>query len=76
MRSPHRPSRLAAGADRNSLPDHEDRHDGWNRSARGTGAAGAVALTEILTKTALYYCHERLWILISWGKRAVRATPK
>jgi uncharacterized membrane protein len=31
--------------------------------------AGAVALTEILTKTALYYFHERIWILISWGKR-------
>jgi sulfate adenylyltransferase large subunit len=33
-------------------------------------AAGAVALTEILTKTALYYLHERVWVLIPWGKRA------
>jgi sulfate adenylyltransferase large subunit len=33
-------------------------------------AAGAVALTEILTKSALYYFHERLWVLIPWGKRA------
>jgi sulfate adenylyltransferase large subunit len=32
-------------------------------------AAGAVALTEILTKTLLYYFHERVWILIPWGKR-------
>jgi sulfate adenylyltransferase large subunit len=32
-------------------------------------AAGAVALTEILTKTALFYFHERVWILIPWGKR-------
>jgi sulfate adenylyltransferase large subunit len=32
-------------------------------------AAGAVALTEIFTKTLLYYLHERLWILIPWGKR-------
>jgi sulfate adenylyltransferase large subunit len=32
-------------------------------------AAGAVALTEILTKTALYYFHERIWIVIPWGKR-------
>jgi len=32
-------------------------------------AAGAVALTEILTKTALYYFHERIWVLIPWGKR-------
>jgi uncharacterized membrane protein len=31
--------------------------------------AGAVALIEILTKTALYYFHERIWILIPWGKR-------
>jgi sulfate adenylyltransferase large subunit len=33
-------------------------------------AGGAVALTEILTKTALYYFHERVWVLIPWGKRA------
>ena len=32
-------------------------------------AAGAVPLTEVLTKTALYYFHERIWILIPWGKR-------
>jgi uncharacterized membrane protein len=31
-------------------------------------AAGAVALTEILTKTAFYYFHERIWVLIPWGK--------
>jgi len=31
--------------------------------------AGAVALSEVLTKTALYYFHERIWILIRWGKR-------
>jgi uncharacterized membrane protein len=31
--------------------------------------AGAVALSEILTKTALYYFHERIWILVPWGKR-------
>jgi sulfate adenylyltransferase large subunit len=33
-------------------------------------AAGAVALTEMLTKTALYYFHERIWVLVPWGKRA------
>jgi sulfate adenylyltransferase large subunit len=33
-------------------------------------AAGAVALTEILTKTLLYYFHERAWVVIPWGKRA------
>jgi sulfate adenylyltransferase large subunit len=32
-------------------------------------AAGAVALTEILTKTILYYFHERIWAVIPWGKR-------
>jgi uncharacterized membrane protein len=31
--------------------------------------AGGVALAEILTKTALYYIHERVWALIRWGKR-------
>lgn len=25
------------------------------------GAAGAIASAEVLTKTALYYCHERVW---------------
>jgi sulfate adenylyltransferase large subunit len=31
--------------------------------------AGGVALAEILTKTALYYVHERAWALIPWGRR-------
>ena len=31
--------------------------------------AGGVALAEILTKTALYYVHERVWALIPWGRR-------
>jgi sulfate adenylyltransferase subunit 1 (EFTu-like GTPase family)/uncharacterized membrane protein len=31
--------------------------------------AGGIALAEILTKTALYYIHERIWALIGWGKR-------
>jgi sulfate adenylyltransferase subunit 1 (EFTu-like GTPase family)/uncharacterized membrane protein len=31
--------------------------------------AGGVALGEILTKTALYYLHERAWALVPWGKR-------
>jgi sulfate adenylyltransferase large subunit len=34
-----------------------------------TKAAGAVALAEILTKTALYYFHERVWLVLPWGKR-------
>jgi sulfate adenylyltransferase large subunit len=31
--------------------------------------AGGVALAEVLTKTALYYFHERVWALIPWGRR-------
>jgi sulfate adenylyltransferase subunit 1 (EFTu-like GTPase family)/uncharacterized membrane protein len=31
--------------------------------------AGGVALAEVLTKTALYYLHERVWALIPWGRR-------
>jgi sulfate adenylyltransferase large subunit len=31
--------------------------------------AGSVAVTEILTKIAIYYLHERVWALVPWGKR-------
>lgn len=31
--------------------------------------AGSVALAEILTKTVIYYLHERAWAAIRWGKR-------
>jgi sulfate adenylyltransferase large subunit len=31
--------------------------------------AGGVALAEILTKTLLYYVHERAWALVPWGRR-------
>lgn len=35
-------------------------------------AAGAIALTEVLTKIVLYYFHERIWSSIHWGaSRAV-----
>ena len=30
---------------------------------------GGVALAEILTKTLFYYLHERIWTLITWGRR-------
>lgn len=30
-------------------------------------AAGAIALTEVLTKIVLYYFHERAWSAASWG---------
>ena len=37
--------------------------------------AGGVALSEVLTKTALYYLHERAWALIPWGARPKSAHP-
>ncbi len=30
--------------------------------------AGSVAITEIVTKIALYYFHERIWSMVRWGK--------
>ncbi|MBX7533247.1 DUF2061 domain-containing protein [Qipengyuania sp. 1XM1-15A] len=30
-------------------------------------AAGAIAVTEVLTKIVLYYFHERAWAHVSWG---------
>ena len=30
-------------------------------------AAGAIAITEVLTKMVLYYFHERAWSSIHWG---------
>ena len=30
-------------------------------------AAGAIAITEVLTKMVLYYFHERAWANIGWG---------
>lgn len=31
--------------------------------------AGGIAMLEVITKTALYYFHERGWNLISWGRK-------
>jgi sulfate adenylyltransferase large subunit len=31
--------------------------------------AGSIAVTEIITKIALYYFHERAWTLVPWGRR-------
>jgi len=30
--------------------------------------AGSIAVTELLTKIALYYGHERVWAAIHWGR--------
>jgi sulfate adenylyltransferase large subunit len=34
-----------------------------------TGIAGSIAVTEIVTKVAFYYFHERAWALVPWGRR-------
>jgi len=34
------------------------------------GKAGAIASTEVLTKIALYYLHERVWRLVRWAPNA------
>jgi uncharacterized membrane protein len=33
--------------------------------------AGAIAGTEVITKIALFYFHERAWSLVHWGRRPV-----
>ena len=30
-------------------------------------AAGAIAVSEVVTKMVLYYFHERAWANVSWG---------
>jgi uncharacterized membrane protein len=30
--------------------------------------AGSIAAAELFTKIALYYFHERLWAMVSWGR--------
>lgn len=32
-------------------------------------AAGAIALSEVITKMVLYYLHERAWSGIGWGMK-------
>ena len=32
--------------------------------------AGGIAASEVLTKIALYYLHERVWALVPWGRPA------
>ena len=38
-------------------------------------AAGAIALTEVVTKIFLYYFHERIWSSIRWGAKQVPGDP-
>ncbi len=37
--------------------------------------AGAIASTEVITKIALYYFHERIWSSIRWGTARVPNDP-
>jgi sulfate adenylyltransferase large subunit len=37
-----------------------------------TKLAGSVALTEIVTKIFIYYCHERIWAWVPWGRRMAK----
>jgi uncharacterized membrane protein len=39
---------------------------GWIFTGK-PGVAGAIASTEVITKTILYYLHERAWSGIRWG---------
>ena len=35
----------------------------------GSGVwAGSIAIFEVLTKTVIYYCHERAWMRVDWGR--------
>lgn len=31
--------------------------------------AGSIAVLEVITKTILYYFHERGWNLVKWGRK-------
>ena len=40
-------------------------------------AAGAIAVSEVVTKMVLYYFHERAWANVSWGfQKDEQATEK
>ncbi len=34
--------------------------------------AGSIAGTEVVTKIFLYYCHERAWSYVPWGRSGKR----
>jgi sulfate adenylyltransferase large subunit len=41
-----------------------------------TKLAGSVAVTEIMTKIFIYYCHERIWAWVPWGKTRSAQSPR
>jgi sulfate adenylyltransferase large subunit len=40
-----------------------------------TRLAGSVAITEVMTKILIYYCHERIWAWVPWGKTRGAQSP-
>ena len=38
--------------------------------------AGGIASTEVLTKSVLYYLHERAWTRAKWGRIPEQAAPE
>jgi uncharacterized membrane protein len=38
--------------------------------------AGSIAGTEVITKIALFYFHERAWSLVHWGRRPATAATE
>ncbi|MEQ1940311.1 DUF2061 domain-containing protein [Mesorhizobium sp. CN5-321] len=38
--------------------------------------AAAIGTTEIVTKSVLYYLHERAWLKIPYGRREQQASPR
>jgi len=38
--------------------------------------AGSIAGTEVITKIALFYLHERAWSLVHWGRRPAVETDR
>ena len=39
-------------------------------------AAGAIAGTEVITKIALYYFHERIWSSVHWGTQRAQVAEE
>lgn len=37
---------------------------------------GVIALGETATKIALFYCHDRVWAHVPWGRADVEAAPR
>ena len=47
-----------------------------SESAHATQTAFYIATTEVITKIALFWFHERLWMKIKWGAKPVKVSDK